>query len=308
MRTLVIVNATCDLPGAFIRQNQMRVLPVKLVLGDHIFTDSRDANLTLFFHQRYASSRQPDVEVETCSADAITALFLDQWVAEYDRAILLAISKTGDRLFESATEASFAVLRAYREKRRQAGLNTPFYLNVLDSRTAFAGEAVLAWETIRLLQDQNLPFNELRRRIENFRQHIHCYLLPNDFGYAPDRIVEKDRPSAGFLDFHLSNLLDIKQAGLFYDGKIGIAFKRRGFDQAFAHLLELAKQAIDQGLKSPLVVVSYAGDPQVIKQKKAFGEFEQHARQWGVEVMLSMMSATGGVKVGPGAVSLAYAA
>lgn len=308
MRTLVIVNATCDLPGPFIRQNQMRVLPIKLVLGDHIFTDGRDANLTLFFHQRYASSRQPNVEIEPCTADSITALFLDQWVAEFDRAILLAISKTGGRLFENATEASFAVLRAYREKRRQAGLNTPFYLNVLDSRTAFAGEAVLAWETIRLLQDQNLPFNELRRRIENFRQHIHCYLLPNDTGYAPDRIAEKDRPSAGFLEFHLSNLLDIKQVGLFYDGKISIAFKRRGFDQAFAHLLELAKQAIDQGLKSPLVVVSYAGDPQVIKQKRAFGEFEQHARQWGVEVMLSMMSATGGVKIGPGAVSLAYAA
>jgi fatty acid-binding protein DegV len=308
MRTLVIVNATCDLPGPFVRHHQLRVLPVKLVLGDHIFTDSRDGNLTLFFHQRYASSRQPDVEVEVCSADAIAALFLEQWVAEYDRAILLSTAKSANSLFENATDASFAVLRAYRDKRRQAGINTPFYLNVLDSRTLFSGEAVLAWETVRLLQDPNLPFNELRRRIEGFRQHIHCYLLPDDLGYAPDRILEKERPSAGFLEFHLGNMLDIKQAGHVFDGKIGIAFKRRSFDQAFAHLLELAKQAINQGLKSPLVVVSYAGDPQVIKQKRAFGEFEQHARQWGVEVMLSMMSATGGVKIGPGAVSLAYAA
>jgi fatty acid-binding protein DegV len=308
MRTVVIVGATCDVSGAFIRQNQLRVLPIKLVLGDHIITDCRDANLTLAFHRRYASSRQSDVEAEPCSVDSITALFLDQLVAEYDRAILLAISKTRSRLFENATEASFAILRAYREKRRQSGVNTPFYLNVLDSRTVFAGEAVLAWETIRLLQDQDLPFNELRRRMENFRQHIHCYLLPDDLGYARDRIVERDGQGIGFLDFHLGSLLDIKLVGRFFDGKIDIAFKRRGFDQAFAHLLHLAGQAIDRGLKSPLVVLSYAGDPQVIKQKRAFGEFEQHARQCGVEVMLSMMSATGGVKVGPGAVALAYAA
>lgn len=308
MRTVVIVDATCDLSGAFIRQNQLRVLPSKLVLGDHIVTDCRDANMTLAFHQRYASSRQSDVEAEPCSADLITALFLDQLVTEYDRAILLTVSKTRGRLFENATEASFAILRAYREKRRQAGLNTPFYLNVLDSRTVFAGEAVLAWETIRLLQDQDLPFNELRRRMENFRQHIHCYLLPDDPRYVRDRNVEKDGQNIGFLDFHLGSLLDIKPVGRFFDGKVDIAFKRRGFDQAFAQLLNLAGQAIDRGLKSPLVVLSYAGDPQAIKQKRAFGEFEQHARQRGVDVMLSVMSATGGVKVGPGAISLAYAA
>jgi len=284
------------------------VLPVKLMLGDHIFTDARDVNLTLFFHQRYASSRQPDVEVETCSADAITALFLEQWVAEYDRAILLATAKAASPLFENATEASFAVLRAYRDKRRQAGINTPFYLSVLDSRTVFGGEAVLAWETVRLLRDPQLSFGDLRRRIESFRQHIRCYVLPEDSGYAPDRILEKERPGVGFLEFHLGNMLDIKQAGHFFDGKIEIAFKRRGFDQALTHLLDLAKQAIDQGLKSPLVVVSYAGDPQLIKQKPAFVEFEHHARQWNVEVLLSLMSATGGVKIGPGAVSLAYAA
>ena len=308
MRTVVVVDATCDLPGAFIRQHQIQVLPIKLILGDHIVNDCRDANLTLAFHQRYASSRQLDVETEPCSTEAIAALFLEQLITEYDRAILLTVSQTRSPLFLHATEASFAVLRAYREKRRQAGLNTPFYFNVLDSRTVFAGEAVLAREAIRLLKEQDLGFGELRRRMEDFRQHIHCCLLPDDPRYARNWVAKAGEPGIGFLDYHLGSLLDLKPVSRFFDGNVELVFKRRGFDQALSHLLDLTRQAIDQGLKSPVVVLSYAGDAQWVKQKHAFGEFEQYARKKDIEVMVSVMSATGAVNLGPGAISLAYAA
>ena len=54
-------------------------------------------------------------------------------------------------------------------------------------------------------------------------------------------------------------------------------------------------------------MLSYAGDLRVFAQNRAFIDFERHIRQWGVEVMVSIMSATGGVYLGPNAVSLAFA-
>ena len=131
-----------------------------------------------FFH-RYAASPDLKAANEPCPADTIAALFLDRWVVEYDRAVLITLSQTLSALFQNATEAWLRHLRGYREKRRLAGLLTPFHLNA-DSRTVFAGEAVLADAAIRLLRDQDLAFNELRRRIEEFRRYVRCYILPGD--------------------------------------------------------------------------------------------------------------------------------
>lgn len=319
MKTAVVVDAACDLPSAYIRQHQLHVLPFALRLGGRIINDTRDVNLTLAFHHRLATTQGLGIDVEPCSAHVITSLFLEQLVVEYDRALLITLSQTHSQLFQHATEASFAILRGYRDKRRQGGLNTPFHLMVLDSKTLFAGQAVLVDAVVRLLQNSDLPFNELRRMAEAFRQHIHCYLLSDDLSYSRIQIGrksenngkgennEKAEKGAGFLNYHLSSLFNIKPVHRFRDGKIEVAFRSRGFDNALSDLLDQARRSIDDGLKNPVIVISYAGNLQEIKQKPAIMAFEQYAQKRGVQVLMSIMSAAGSVNVGPGAVSLAYA-
>ena len=308
MKTVVVIDATCDLPGAYVQQHRLRVLPSTLILGDQVFSDARDANLSLAFFHRYAASPDLKVTNEPCSADAIAALFLNRWVVEYDRAILITLSQTLSALFQNATETSFAILRGYREKRRLAGLQTPFHLNVLDSKTVFAGEAVLVDAVIRLLRNQNLAFNELRRRIEEFRRYVHCYILPEDLSYVRNWANDKGEMHMAFPESRLDGLLGNKPVARFFDGDIELAFKGRNFDKALSNLLDHVRKAVELGLKSPLVAISYAGNPQALRQKPCFIEFERYAHQWGVEVMVSIMSAAGGASVGPGALSLAYAA
>ena len=319
MKTAVVVDAACDLPSTYIRQHQLHVLPFALRLGGRVVNDTRDVNLTLAFHHRLATTQGLGVDAEPCSAHVITSLFLEQLVVEYDRALLLTLSQTHSRLFQHATEASFAILRGYREKRRQAGFNTPFHLMVLDSKTLFAGQAVLADAVNRLLQNGDLPFNELRRLTEAFRQYIHCYFLSDDLSYNRLQTSkksegnenndhnEKTENGAGFLNYHLSSLFNIKPVHRLRDGKIEVAFRARGFDKALSDLLDQARRSIDEGLKNPVVVISYAGNLQEIKQKPSVIAFEQYAQKCGVQVLMSIMSMAGGINVGPGAVSLAYA-
>jgi DegV family protein with EDD domain len=307
MKTAVVMDSACDLPAAYIQRHQLYLLPNRVVLGDQILTDNRDVNLTLAFHHRYAQSRNLEAATTPCSAGAIADLFLDRLVIDHDRAMVMTISQTRSPLFQNATEASFAIVRGYRERRQGAGLNTPFQLNVLDSQTVFAGQAVLAHEVIRLLQNPELPFGELRRVAEAFRRYIRCYVLLDDLSPIRRQASEKDANGIGFLNYHLGSLLGLKPVARFVEGKTELALKARGFERALAGLFDLAKLEIDQGLRSPLVVLSYAGDLRVFMQNRAFIDFERHIRQWGVEVMVSIMSATGGVYLGPNAVSLAFA-
>ncbi|MCB1795087.1 MAG: DegV family protein [Candidatus Competibacteraceae bacterium] len=308
MKTVVVIDATCDLPDTYVQQHRLRVLPNKLILGDQAFSDVRDINLSLAFFHRYSTSPDLKATSEPCSTDAIATLFLDRWIVEYDRAILITLSQTLSALFRNATEAYFAILRGYREKRRLAGLLTPFHLNVLDSRTVFAGEAVLADAMLRLLRDQDLAFNELRRRIEEFRRYVRCYILPGDLAYTRNWARDNEEMRVAFPESHLDGLLGNQPVARFFDGEIELAFKGRGFDKALSKLLDHVRKTVELGLKTPLVAISYAGDPQVLRQKPYFVEFERYSRQWGIEVMVSIMSATGGASVGPGALSLAYAA
>ena len=307
MKTALVIDSACDLPEAYIQRHALHVLPNTVLLGDQRWIDARDANRTLAFHHHYATAHNLAAATEPCSPSAIAALFLDHLVTAYDRAVLLTLSQARSALFQNATEASFAILRGYRERRRQAGLNTPFYLNVLDSKTVFAGQAVLAHEVVRRLSQAELSFNELRCLIEEFRSYIRCYLLFNDWSHARRQASARDEGRIGLLNVHLGRLLGVKPVVRFVEGETELALQARGFDHALCGLFEQALLDIDQGLRSPLIVLSYAGDPQVIRQKRAFVEFEHRARQWGLELMVSIMSATGGLHVGPGAVSLAFA-
>jgi len=309
MKTVVIVDAACDLPIAYFREHDVHLLPNVLVYGAESFTDERSANSILAFHRRLAAMRNPDIKIKPCSVSALTELFLTRLVVKYDCALLITMAQTRSPLFQNATEASFVILRGYREYRKRAGLNAPFYLNVLDSRTMLAGQAVLADAAVQLLRDTKLPFNELRRLIEEFRRSVRCYLLFDQPRYAHVQIgVRRDEANRDLGSGRLDALLGVKWVARFAEGGAEPLFKAHGFDRALARLLERAKVEIDQGLRSPLVVLSYAGEPEALAQKSAFIDFKRHVQRWGIEVMVSVMSATGGLAVGPGAVSLAFAA
>lgn len=307
MKTAVVVDAACDLAPDYVREHELYVLPNALVAGGETLSDEREVEAMLAFHRRPPPRRAADLAVKPCTVGAIVELFLNRLVLTHDRAILIAMSQTRSALFQNATEASFSILRGYREQRRQAGLSTQFYLNVLDSRTVCAGQAVLASEAIRLLRNPEQPFNDLRRLLEEFRRQIRCYLLFDNPFQARDQIGVKGEEVGVGLNYRLDSLLGLKPVVQFVEGEAELAFKARGFDRALADLFEWTKLEIDQGLRSPLVVISYAGDPRLLRQKRAFIAFERHVRQWGVDLMVSVMSATGGALLGPGAVSLAFA-
>jgi fatty acid-binding protein DegV len=183
-----------------------------------------------------------------------------------------------------------------------------FYLTVLDSKTLFTGEGVLVHEAVRLLEEQNLSFGVLRGIIEQLSQQVYGYLVPEDLFYIRHRASKKGEKSIGLISYHFGSLLDIKPIIGFHRGESQPVEKDRGFDRALIKLFDIARQAIDRGLATPLINTSYAGNPEVIRRKRAFVDFERYAKDRGVEALLSVMSTAGGINVGPGAFALAYIA
>lgn len=308
MRVGICIDSACDLPPSFIEEHQLEILPINLLLGEQkeVLADTRNPDETIAFYKRYSEERNLVGSTQPFSVEQITRLVLDNLVKKYDRVMVITIASTRSLIYENATKASFAILSGYKQQRTQAGVEGSFALRVVDSKTLFTGEAVLVQEAVRLLKEENLPFDRLRTEVESRAKHVHAYLVPEDLHFVRQGGRAHGDRSVSWLSYTLGTALDIKPIIKAYRGETFPVRKIQGFEIAVNSLFDLARQQIDKGLLSKTICMSYAGDPNVVRRLAGYKLLEQHAAKHGVRLMLSVMSTTAGINVGPGAFSLAF--
>jgi DegV family protein with EDD domain len=306
MRIGIVTDSACDLPRAYRDQHNIRILPITLRFGDDYYRDVRDPDETKAFYQRFSDQRDVDAETQPLSVDEVADIFLDELVLDFERVIVITVSASRSPIFNNTTEASFKILKEYRARRAKAGLEGQFSLRVMDSQTLFTGQAVLVQEAVRLLEEEQTPFDQLRPTIEKLTRHVYAYLVPRSLYHVYHNGRKKGDKSISWLRFKLGSMLDVKPVIQMHRGDTGPVATEKGFDAALGNLFDRASKEIDTGLRTRTVAMSYAGDPGEMRSRDDFKAFEAHAAKAGVQTTLSVMSTTAGINVGPGAFSLAY--
>lgn len=309
MKTGIVIDSACDVTPSFIAARAIRILPISLRFGSESFMDVRDPEATQAFYQKYLNEKTLDAETQPFSVEQIRELFLDELVLKYDRVLVLTISKNRSQIFNNATEAAFAILNGYRERRKTAGVSGGFSLKVMDTQTLFTGQAVLLEDAVRLLEsDPDMPFSQLRHRVDDLSQRVYAYLVPRDLFYLKHRASRRGERTVGGLSYHIGSWLDIKPVIQAHRGETTPVAKERGFDRALERLFERARQAVETGLATGYVAMSYAGPLHEMESDARYDAFCALCTRHGVHTSLAVMSTTAGLNVGPGAFSLAYAA
>lgn len=311
MRTGIAIDSACDLPQSFLDAHHVHLLPILLCRGETRLPDQRDPEATLAFYRQYQADKTLDADTAPPTVADIQARLLDELALHYDRVLVITITQTRSPLFVHATEAAYAALKqsrepAYHRRRVQAGLTGPLFVTVIDSQALFTGQGVLVHEAIRLLETEQRSFSVLRKVIEQLSPRVQGYLVPDDLFYVRHRSSRKGEKSIGLLGYHLGTLLDIKPLIHFHQGESQAIDKDRGFDRTLLKLFDRTRAAMAAGLATPLVNCSYAGDLAVIRRNPLFIALENDAGRQGITVLLSMMSVTGALNVGPGAFALSY--
>jgi len=305
----LVIDSTCDLPRSFIEQQGLEIMPVIMRFGNMTFRDMRDPEQTMDLYRRFVAAKDLEISTTPMSTKAIRDLFLDQLVLKYDRVLVITAASGSSPVFENATQASFMILSGYKERRRAAGMEEQFGLRVIDSKTLFTGQAVVVYEALRAIRSQDdVMFDKLRQHVENFTQHVQAYVVPQDLFYVRSRAHQKGTKNVGWFKYQVGTMLDIKPILKAYRGDTTTVTTVRGYENAVRKLFEMSIEAIERGLLTKAVCMSYAGNPEDVKSFPGYEEFIQCAVGNKVETMLSVMSTTAGIHVGPGAFSLAYAA
>ena len=308
MRIGLVVDSACDLPLEFLQRNEVTVLPITVRIGDAVLADHRDEQATLEFLHAHVAERGHEAETMPFTVQQIHDLFLQRLVIDYDYVFCMTITKTRSPIFDNATQASFAILNDYRPVRAAAGHDTPFALRVVDTQNLFAAQGVTAVEAVRLrAAGEGAP--KIRARLENLALHTHGYLVPPDLYYIRNRGRAKGDRSVGLLSAALGSALDIKPVLHCNRGETGPVAKIKGFNPAVQKLFEHVIQRIGHGdLLTPTLCVSYGGDLESLRALPGYYALRQACQVHNIELFESVMSLTGMVNVGKGALVVGFAA
>ncbi len=303
MRIGLVVDSGCDLPKDFIDANNILVMPVPIRIGKEIYVDDRDPQRAREFYSRHEVDKNHDAETSPPSVEQIRTLFLEKAASTFDFALVQTVPKSRSPIFDNASEAAHSILSDYKKYRAAAGLEGPFRIRVSDSQTLFAGQGVLAAETIRLI-NEGMKVGDIRQRINDLTPRTTGYAVVPDLYYVHKRARKKGDKSVGFMGAMMGAALDIKPILCARQDQTFPVAKVRGFEQAVETMFRHACKCIEQGLLAPIVCVSYAGDTDAVYQMPGFETFKACAEKHDIELLVSHMGLTGGVNIGPGAISV----
>ena len=182
-------------------------------------------------------------------------------------------------------------------------MDGPFALRVINTGTLFAGQGVVAAETMRLIRS-GLDGNAIRKQIDSLLNCVRAYAVPPDLYYVRARARKKGDRSVSLVSAALGSALDIKPILCGYGDETKPVDKVRGFEPAVEKLFSYAIRRVEQGLMAPYLSISYAGELDDVRAFPRYAELQEACNKADVELLLSVMSVTGGVNIGPGAISL----
>lgn len=302
----ILVDSACDLPQDHIARHGIRILPITIHLPGGDLVDRRDPEETRDFYARRAGSAA-EAGSSPLSVAQMRELFLSRLVLDHDFVFCLTIASSRSPIFEHARQAGLSILTDYKSVRAAAGIPGPFALRVIDSQTLFAGQGVIAAELVRQLAAGEANANRLRERAEMLAQNTYGYMVPRDLFHLRTRAQQKGDRSVGLVGAMLGSALDIKPLLRGWRNQTGPVAKLRGFDEGARRLFEFAGTRVKAGLLAPVVCLSYGGELGELHRLPGYGDFVGLCRAQRIEVLESVMSVTGGVNVGPGAVCVGFA-
>lgn len=307
MRIGLVVDSACDLPRAFLEREQVELLPITVRIGDAVQVDHRDEAQTLAFLESHIAERGASAETIPYTPEQIRDLFLERLVVEYDYVFCMTITGSRSPIFANAQTASYMILNDYKQPRAAAGNTTPFALRVIDTQNLFCAQGLLPVEAARL-RAAGEPALRIRTRLEELANHTYGYLVPRDLYYIRNRARAKGDRSVSLFSAALGTALDIKPVLRGHRGDTAPVAKIKGFEPAVEKMFDFAARRVRAGLLTPTVTLCYGGHLDGMRALPGYTRLLDACTGQNVEVFESVMSTTGMVNVGRGAVVVGFAA
>ena len=305
-RTLLVVDAACDMPTEWLAQNNIAVLPIKASVDDWELLDTHNEFDTMEFFRKDLAARGASAATTPLSQVETREFIQSNLADNIDYVLQVTIAAGRSKIYMNSLSAMHALTAAHNRVRRGMGNRAPFKTWVIDSETGFTGQGVMAFEANRKL-NAGMSTPDVAAHLEQLRHQVHAFMVPKDLFYLYKRAREKGDDSLSWLSYNVARALDIKPIVHAHGGITEPVLKVRGHFEALERVMTLARNHVRRGLTAPVVCVSYAGNLEDIRTSTAFRDLRDACKWHKVQLILSTMSMTGGLNVGADAFAIGFA-
>lgn len=219
----IITDSTFGLPESFAKQNNISVVPLKVIIDNEEFQDGKfDSNKVVeaLHNKRSVTTSQPTPE------QFIEAI--NHQLESYEEVICMVLSKTLSGTVNSATLASTIVKNDH--------------VYVIDTETTINGGLYLTEKMIEFL-DQGHSAKEGLAKLEELKAKGSLLFTVNDLSTL------HHNGRLGLISSFIGNILRIKPILRFKDGVLDLEHKVRGVSKAMDYLVKETKKIVDKGTK-----------------------------------------------------------
>ncbi|MFT5610067.1 MAG: DegV family protein with EDD domain [Polaribacter sp.] len=306
MSIVIVADSTCDLPQKYWDNHNIEIFPFSLLIDGIKLKDTKDPVEQESFFDDDRNSKFHTADITSLSTQQVVNYFHENIVTKYDFALIVTASKDRSENYNNVLGASHEVIRSYRPFREAAGLKSNFALRVVNSGTLFSGLGILVAH-MRDLIEAGANKKDLRDAAEEFKANIYTYCVPKDLYYLSTRAKSTGDKSVSVFAAIIAKLLGITPVILGHmDDTVPVA-RIKGYENAVNSVFDLACSQMRAGLKSPRVVVSYAGNLNHLDGFSGYRKLQRWANKMNVEVDTSVMSIVGGLILGPGTLTVGFA-
>jgi len=306
-KILLIVDTGCDLPSAFLSKYKIKSLSglIKMKSPDGDITeyeDTRSENFTCLLYQQKSFDTSNDIQTDIPEVSVIASR-LEQMTKGFDQAIIQVISRTTSPAFERINQAV-------------STLKNDCKVKVLDSKTAFSGQGLLAAYTqAQMLSAEkakiSLDVSQLRRIVERFSGQIYTHVVPSSVSHLYQRARGKRvESSLTWSRATIAKMLDVYpiiQFRLDLQDSVDKARKNHNAIEKMAKNLMLRIEA-NELIFNYIVISIASAETNDLDKFDSIIKLENLCIENKIKVIKSRMSNAGTINLGPGTIAISYAA
>lgn len=305
-RVGIVVDASCDVPDAFLRSPDVAVIPIPIHIGSRVYVDQHDPEATRQYLRENSKGEGAHGQSVPMDAAALKNFFVERFALDYDSMYCLTITQSRSPIYEAASDASMQALSAIRSQREASGISRPFQMRVIDTKQMFAGSGIPAL-ACRDLVNAGHDAHSIRDNLYQVIANTYAYAVPDDLAYTRARGKARGERSIGLLSALLGGALDIKPIVQVRQGETSPVAKCRGRDEAWSKLLRFTGERVHAGLLVPHVLISYGGPVDDLIHHREFVALQGICDAQNVQLHAVTMSITGMMNMGSGGLFVGFA-
>lgn len=298
MKTAILVDSACSLPASLRKKYNVEVVPLSYCINEHRYQDDCTDESALQLFEDGSFDRKHEVFTDAPDPEVFERLIIKKIKEGSRRIVVQTVNRTQGETYNNANAGVARVKRLIGER--------DISLRVMDSRTVFAGQALMAIETIRRLL-RSKDENAVRKEMDHLSEDIHTFILPKDPLTALERARERNEKSVGFTQALIASKLGIHPIICNRNDTSSAVKKIWGFDKAANALFEHISTRIDHGLTCPIITVNYCGPLEILYALPGYDELVQKAKANKLMLVPSVASLAGGIYASVGSLSVAVA-